>query len=286
MKRLYWSIGLGIIMLSLYLPADEKAKGYLFIIGGGSRSEQMMKQYADLAKQNPQQKTVVFPMASSAEESGQSMKKELTGLGLPEVEVHVLNKEQAGNPENLAILDGVGSVYFPGGDQSLLAQALVGTPIQERLVEIYKNGGIIGGTSAGAAIMSELMITGNERIADGEEGAFEKILADNIEVIPGLGFIKTAIIDQHFVARKRHNRLISLTLEYPDLLGIGIDESTAIIVSPDKTFKVIGEQNVIVCDASKAGIKIWPDKGISGHNITMHILKAGDHFDLKTRSLI
>lgn len=287
MKRFYWAIIAGIVMLSIYLPADEKAKGYLFIIGGGSRSEQMMKQYAALAKKNPHQKTVVFPMASgSPEETGQSMKEELTGLGLQEVEVHVLNKDQAGNPENLAILDGVGSVYFTGGDQSLLTQALVDTPIQERLLEIYKNGGVIGGTSAGAAVMSELMITGNEKTAGGEEGAFEKILADNIEVIPGLGFIKTAIIDQHFVARKRHNRLISLILEYPDLLGIGIDESTAIIIKPGNTFKVIGEQNVIVYDASEAGIKIWPDKGISGHNITMHILKPGDHFDLKTRSLI
>ncbi|MFW6160844.1 MAG: cyanophycinase, partial [Acidobacteriota bacterium] len=143
-----------------------------------------------------------------------------------------------------------------------------------------------GGTSAGAAVMSELMITGNEKIPVEDDRAFVRIMADNIEVIPGLGFIKTAIIDQHFVTRKRHNRLISLVLENKDLLGIGIDESTAIIVKPGGTFEVVGEQNVIVYDASKAAVEIRVDKIMSGHNIVMHVLKPGDKFDLKTKEPI
>ncbi len=287
MKRFFIVMVAGFVLLSLNLPADKSAEGYLFIIGGGNRPEQMMENYVSLAQKNPQKKTVVFPMASgSPEEAGQAMKEELTGLGLPEVEYHVLSRDQAENQETLKILDGVGSIYFTGGDQSRLTKALVGAPIQERLLEIYKQGGVIGGTSAGAAVMSELMITGNEKIPVEDDRAFERIMADNIEVIPGLGFIKTAIIDQHFVTRKRHNRLISLVLENKDLLGIGIDESTAIIVKPGRTFEVVGEQNVIVYDASGAAIEIRPDKILSGHNVVMHVLKPGDKFDLKTKEPI
>ncbi|GAI52738.1 unnamed protein product, partial [marine sediment metagenome] len=85
---------------------------------------------------------------------------------------------------------------------------------------------------------------------------------------------------------RRHNRLVSLVAEHPKLLGIGLDESTAIIVKPDETFEVIGEQNVIVYDASKAKINILPSQIISGFHMIMHILKPGDEFDLKTKSPI
>ena len=131
--------------------------------------------------------------------------------------------------------------------------------------------------------MSEIMITGDEK-RDVEEGhAFETLQAGNIVTTPGFGFLKTAIIDQHFVRRKRHNRLISLVIEQPKLLGIGIDESTAIIVKPDETFEVIGERNVIVYDATRAKTRISPSQSISGHNLTMHILSPGDRFDLRTK---
>ncbi|UCC40126.1 MAG: cyanophycinase [Candidatus Aminicenantes bacterium] len=265
------------------LYAVKKVEGYLFIIGGGSRSEQMMKKFAELTKQSSKGKTVIFPMASSSpEESGKAMMEELKDLGIHNVEYHVLNREKALRFESVKILDGVGSVYFTGGDQSRLTEALVNTPIHQKLLEIYEGGGVIGGTSAGAAVMSEMMITGDEKRQVEKGHAFEKILADNIVVTPGFGFMKTVIIDQHFVTRRRHNRLISLIAEHPNLLGIGIDESTAIIVKPNEVFEVIGIQNVVVYDATKAKINILPSHTLSGYHIIMHILKPGDSFDLKT----
>jgi cyanophycinase len=273
-----------IILLSLSIQAQNRNKGYLFIIGGGDRPPKMMKRFLQLGDMSSDEKIVIFPMASGdPHESGKSMVEEFRNLGIKDVEYHVLDRAKALDEENEKILANVKRIYFPGGDQSLLTKALVKTPLHRRMLEIYENGGVIGGTSAGAAVMSELMITGDEKrdVEDGE--AFTKILADNIIVTPGFGFIKTAIIDQHFVARKRHNRLISLVAEHPDLLGIGIDESTAIIVNPDETFEVIGEQNVVVYDATGAKMTILPSQTIGGFGIIMHLLKPGDRFDLKTK---
>lgn len=279
-SRMHWVVF--ILLLCVPFCSNQTSKGHLFIIGGGARSEVMMKRFVSLAQRAPHKKTVIFPMASgSPAESGQSMKEELIGLGLPDVEFYVLTREQAMQADSASLLDGVGSIYFTGGDQSRLTAALGGTAVHKRLMEIYQDGGVIGGTSAGAAVMSGIMITGNEKrpVEEGDE-SFEKILSDNIEVTPGFGFIETAIIDQHFVARKRHNRLISLVVEYPDILGIGIDESTAIIVNPDGIFEVVGDQNVIVYDAGRAEIAVLKSGSLSAFNIRMHVLKSGDEFDL------
>lgn len=280
-----------IILLSILLSpptqAQNRNKGYLFIIGGGNRPPTMMKRFLQLGDMPADEKIVIFPMASGdPHESGKSMVEEFRSLGIKDVEYHGLVREQALKEENTKILEDVKRIYFPGGDQSLLTKALVGTPIHSRMLEIYENGGVVGGTSAGAAVMSELMITGDEKREVGDGEAFTKILADNIVVTPGFGFIKTAIIDQHFVTRKRHNRLISLVVEHPNLLGIGIDESTAIIVNPDETFEVIGEQNVVVYDATGAKMTILPSHTIGGSGIVMHLLKPGDRFDLRAKKPI
>jgi len=154
------------------------------------------------------------------------------------------------------------------------------------LIDFYEAGGVIGGTSAGAAVMSEIMITGDEKRTVDDDHAFETIEADNIVTARGFGFIKAVIIDQHFVRRKRHNRLISLVAEHPGILGVGIDESTAIVVNPDDTFDVIGERSVIVYDFSEAKVKIFPTKDVGAHNGRMHILKQDDRFDLKARTIL
>jgi len=110
--------------------------------------------------------------------------------------------------------------------------------------------------------------------------------ADNTITVEGLGFIKTAIIDQHFVTRKRHNRLISLVAEMPQLLGIGIDEETAIIVGPEETFEVIGNRNVVIYDGAPASVTITPAKAVGFQGMLMHVLLAGDRFDLKKRQAV
>jgi cyanophycinase len=285
MKKLFvFIVGL---FLSVSSPALSNTKGYLFIIGGGSRSESMMKRFVELSKNFNSGKIIVFPMASSVPaEVGPEQAEQLRQLGAENVECHILTREQALKEESAAVLNDAGGVFFSGGVQSRLTAVLIDTPVHKKLLQLYTEGAVIGGTSAGAAVMSEVMITGDEK-REAEEGhAFETLQADNVVTIRGFGFIQGAIIDQHFVRRKRHNRLISLVAENPKLLGIGIDESTAIIVGPDNTFEVVGERNVIVFDASRAKVKIGPSQTISGSNMIMHILQNGDRFDLKTRKVL
>ena len=280
-----------ILFISFYLiislPVFSKEKGHLFVIGGGRRPVSMMKKFIDLAQQINSGKIVIFPMASSVPaEVGPEQGERFKELGARDVEFHILNREQALSEKSVAILDDVGGVYFSGGVQSRLTAVLIDTPVHKKLLEIYRKGAVIGGTSAGAAVMSEVMITGDEKREVEEGHAFESLLADNVVTTRGFGFIRSAIIDQHFVRRKRHNRLISLVAENPKLLGIGIDESTAIIVKPDETFEVIGERSVVVYDASRAQIQFSPSQNIGGSNFIMHILNNGDRFNLKTKRII
>lgn len=275
-----------LLLLGPVLAAAAAPKGRLFIIGGGDRDAEMTKQFIALSEKAAAGSILVFPMASATPaESGAAMVKELKGLGAKAAEFRILTREQAEKPEAAAILDGIGGVYFTGGDQARVTKALLGTPVHRKLLEIYANGAVIGGTSAGAAIMSEVMITGDE-VKKPESGhEFETIEAGNVITTPGLGFLKSAVVDQHFATRKRHNRLISVLAEHPALLGIGIDESTAIIVRPDETFEVVGEKDVIVYDPARAKFEIRPNKAIGVAGMTLHVLLPGTVFDLKTRTI-
>jgi cyanophycinase len=150
------------------------------------------------------------------------------------------------------------------------------------LHELFRRGGVLGGTSAGAAVMAETMITGEEHGIPTEEERFRSIQRNQIETAHGFGFITNAIIDQHFITRKRLNRLFSVVLENPKSLGIGIDEATAIVVGPEQEFEVVGERNVMVIDARHASeIRANPNRRLSAADLRVHILTAGDRFDLR-----
>jgi cyanophycinase len=280
----------GVLLLFIFtfsLGAGAASRGHLFIIGGGTRPESMMKKFIALAEAAPGGKIVVFPMASATpEESGRGQVEEFKKYGAKSAEYHILTHEQALAPGAAELLKDAGGVYFTGGDQARIIKSLLDTTVHKELLEIYEKGAVIGGTSAGAAVMSEIMITGNERreVKEGQE--FSTLLADIVVTAPGLGFLKSAIVDQHFATRKRHNRLISLIAENPSLLGVGIDESTAIVVNPDETFDVIGEKDVMIFDPSKAKVKITAAKNIGISNMIVHVLLPGTKYDLKRRRIV
>jgi len=275
------------LLAGLFRPAYFGTKGYLFIIGGGDRPESMMRRFVDLAGGFGRGKIIIFPMASSEPvETGARLVAEFKGLGAQQVESHILTRDQALAEESVRLLDDCGGVFFSGGVQSVQMDVLRDTPLHRALLELYQKGGVMAGTSAGAAVMSEIMITGEERRKVEEGHEFETLKAANVVTVKGLGFIKTAIIDQHFATRKRHNRLISLVAENPRLLGIGIDEETAIIVGPDEKFEVVGNRNVVVYDGSHASTVITPEKAISFRGMIMHVLLDGDRFDLKKRKVL
>ena len=152
-------------------PAAPGPKGHLFIIGGGERDEPLMRRFIALAKAFDTGKIVVFTMATTVpDEVRQSTLAEYERYGVKDVAVYHLTREEALKPDAAKILDGAGGVFFTGGDQAWLTAVLLGTPVIARIHEIYEKGGVIGGTSAGAAVQSEFMITGNEKRTETRRG--------------------------------------------------------------------------------------------------------------------
>jgi len=262
-------------------PSAPGPKGHLFIIGGGERDAPLMKRYIRLAEAHDTGKIVIFTMASSVpDEVGPEFLTEFKANGAKDAVYYNLKHDQAMQPGSDRILDGAGGIWFSGGDQALLTAALLGTPIHKRMLELYEQGAVVGGTSAGAAVQSEFMITGNEKKTGGAEGTWDVILADDVEHTEGFGFVRNAVIDQHFVTRRRHNRLIAVVLQHPTLVGVGIEESTAVLFRPDGKYEVLGEGQVIIYDARRAKTFRSPDGHLGGHGLTAHVLLPGDLYDL------
>ncbi len=259
----------------------SQVNGKLVIIGGGSKPDYILLKIIDFAG-GEDAKILVIPNASSDPiKSGEKSVEEFKKLGCTNVDYLFCDKNEADNDFILKKLEGVTGIYFGGGDQSLLTRDLLGTKLLEGIKIIYENGGVISGTSAGAAVMSEVMITGNELVNQDSTSAFIDIKKDNIETTEGFGFLKSVIIDQHFIKRKRLNRLISLVLENPELVGIGIDESTGIIVDHNNEFEVVGEGQVIVFDAKQCRqLKVDENGNLGTENLIMHILISGNKFNL------
>lgn len=268
------------------LPEDSgstsvtvNGKGHLFIIGGGARPDSLMTQFVALG--GDRCKVLVVPYASGdIHDTGSYQVDEFKRIGVKECEYISVDKESIDSEGALAMLDGVTAVFFSGGDQNRLSAMLNGTKFLDKIREIHKNGGVIGGTSAGAAVMSKIMLTGEEMGApENRSGDFCYIKRGHVVTAEGFGFVTDAIIDQHFIIRKRENRLISILLEHPELKGIGIDEATAIIVNTDGTFKVAGQSQVMVFEP--AGETLITPTGYQKNTITLRLLTAGDTYSLK-----
>jgi cyanophycinase len=271
-----------LILFLLVGGLSAKERGHLLIIGGGSKPPEALQEFVALS--NNGQILVITSASGDPEESGPAMVDELAKFGAKNVQWrHIDTPEMANTDSVVTKIESSTAIFFTGGVQERLMQRLGGTRSEAAILKLYfEKGGVIGGTSAGAAVMSKVMITGNELINKDTTDAFVSIQAKNIETKKGFGFLDRVIIDQHFVARKRHNRLISLVLENPKLVGIGIDEDTAILVYPNNKFRVYGKGSVIVYNARKAkSVRINKNGVLGGRNIKMDILVEGDEFRLK-----
>ena len=274
------------LVMSLSLFAQEAPKGNLIIIGGGNRGTDVMKPFIELAG-GEKSKIACFPMASVYGDSmAQERIADMKSFGARSVLHLYITREQANSDSILALLDGVTGVYFGGGDQSRLTGILKGTRTEKRLHDLYQKGAVLGGTSAGAAVMSGIMLTGDEKRPT-RDSSFNKIEADNIITSEGFGFIDDAIVDQHFLIRRRSNRLISVMLDHPDKVGVGIDEATAIWVKPDRTFEVLGKSVVLVFDPTKSEVqREAKGYGVRASDIRMSVLRSGSIYDLKWKKVL
>ncbi len=262
-------------LLLFFLPFNAFALGNLFIIGGGAQSDALVQEYLDLCGRD--KKMLVVAKASGYEEEVlRETIERFTTLGATQLNGYRCDGDANSCSEQLAQVE---CVYFSGGDQKRLVDHFANTSVMEQLKKIYQNGGTVAGTSAGAAIMSDVMLTGN--IVDGAQ-SFNRIAKDHVESAAGFGFLSGFVVDQHFVKRQRQNRLISKVLENPELVGIGIDESTAVVFkNSTRRFEVVGAASVMVYDARTAQqLHVDEQKNFNAVNIKLSILTSGGSFAL------
>lgn len=253
--------------------------GQLFIIGGGSRPPQMIERMIREAGLHQEGYAIILPMASAEADSAIIWSGEqFAAAGVENVAGFNFTQDQPPRQSQLDSLIRASLIYISGGSQSRFMDIVGGTPLQEAITQAYHRGAMIAGTSAGAAVMSQKMITGDELRHPEYRSTFAVIESENLDLAQGLGLIDHAIIDQHFVWRSRHNRLITAVLEHPELPGIGIDESTAILVKGD-TAEVVGDSQVLVYRNPQASRTILNHK-MGGRQLVLDIYLPGDTFSI------
>lgn len=257
----------------------KAVKGSLFIIGGGSRPPEMVRDMLRLSGTDTAGYIMILPLASSEPDTsfyyaGRQFRDE--GI----VDIRELRPGRDGlDEEQYAMLSGASLIYLPGGSQGRFLDSVRNTNTVDAIFEAYRLGAMIAGTSAGAAVQSRLMITGDQRKHPEYTGYFETIEADNMILEEGLGLIGEVIIDQHFIKRQRLNRLIAVVLENPGYLGVGIDESTAIHVEGDSA-TVYGESQVVVIN-HRDGQTRMQDGLLGGRDLKLSVVLPGERFGLK-----
>ena len=271
------------VLFAAGAAAGATPQGHLVLIGGGDKPDDAMAKFIELAG-GPQAPMVAIPTASEDSDVGYyytDLFRET--YGCPNVvTLDIKNRADAARPDFVERAAAASGIFFGGGDQARITRAILDTPVGDAIAAAFARGAVVGGTSAGTACQSPLMITG--------EGDFTVIRAGSVELWRGFGFFRDVVVDQHFIARQRSNRLISVILEHPDLLGVGVDEDTAVWVRPDGTFEVLGKRCVMVVDASGATVSRRPaeagqdDLGV--HDLRIHVLLRGEVFDLASRRVV
>ncbi|WNB90877.1 cyanophycinase [Bacillus sp. NEB1478] len=261
------------------------AKGDLLIIGGNedkSENKLILSRFAALCRNRQGPIGILTTATGLPEEVGGEYERLFKSLhGTKPILFHLDSREKAEDPALPEQLSSLSGLFMTGGDQLRLTSILGGTSFYKHLHKQWNNGLIIGGTSAGAAVMSRLMIISSK--------LYEKEDISVLEMGSGFGFLEDVIIDQHFSQRDRFSRLMRAIALNPQIIGIGIDENTAIWVHNDgEQFEVIGEYNVSIFDGKTSTyIDIAENKGnMTISDIRFHTLGAGAVFNLHTRELI
>ncbi|BDR65887.1 cyanophycinase [Clostridium tetani] len=264
---------------------EEKLYGNLIIIGGAEDKKgdkSILKEISSYINHEESHLIIATVASEIPEKLGIEYKEIFKELNVKKVSIlQVKEREDAFKLENINLINNASAVFFTGGDQLRITSMIGGTPLYKAIHKSYKNGCIYIGTSAGASVMSDTMIVSGPND--------ESPRKYTLKMAPGLGLIKDVIIDQHFAQRGRIGRLLVAIAQNPQIIGIGIDEDTAIIVNDKASFRVIGSGAVYILDGSeitKSNVSEQKSEEIlSIFNIRMHVLKKDDKFDLSRRIL-
>jgi cyanophycinase len=263
------------------VPLGE-TRGWIVPIGGAENKENdrhILERFIRVSG-GTDANIVVIPTASRMHETGPRYEKLFKDLGAEQVAVMDFDtRRDCQEPGRLARIEEATGIFFTGGNQLRLSTLLGGTPVAKLIRMRNAHGVTVGGTSAGASILSEHMI------AFGDEGS--AVISGSVRLAPGLGLTNRFIIDQHFRQRDRLGRLITALAYNPFAVGIGLDEDTAAFIAPDETIEVEGSGGVTVLDASEVSFSSMSDvsegQPICMLGLKLHILVAGATFNLNTR---
>ncbi|RCX14798.1 cyanophycinase [Anaerobacterium chartisolvens] len=264
----------------------EKTKGNLIIIGGAEDKygeSSILKNVVNIIGGSNADLTVLTTATEKPAEAGREYRNVFGRLGISNISIlNIDTRDDANMEENVQIISRASGIFFTGGDQLRITSILGGTKVYKALHDAYLKGVAIIGTSAGASVMSGTMVV------DGNSN--DAARKCTLKMAPGLGLLEEAIIDQHFEQRGRIGRLLCGVAENPYILGIGIDEDTAVRVYPDAHFEVLGTNAVTVVDGKTIKnsnvSELKPDEILAISHVTLHVLPFGYGFDMKNREVL
>jgi cyanophycinase len=263
----------------------QGSDGSVMIIGGAEdkvRDRVILGRFCELAGGSDGIVVVISTASSMGFVAGERYREIFTGLGIAEVRpLHAMTRSQANDEGYVRQVRDATGVFLTGGNQLRLSSTIGGTLLADAVLDRFRHGAVVAGTSAGASAMSSHMI------AFGASGGTPKHRMAALAA--GLGVLPSVIVDQHFQQRNRYGRLLSVIAQNPSLLGLGVDEDTAGVVGPDGVMEVIGRGSVTIVDGASAETDAWNVHGhrpvmISG--VMLHALPSGYRFDLRRRQRI
>jgi len=263
-------------------PNGGQVRGYVIPIGGAEErtgSMRVLRRFVKLCG-GRRARIVILPTASNLSDTGDRYIEIFKKIGVVDaVSLPISERADADRIEYIEKLDNATGIFITGGNQLRLSTILGGTLVAQKVRRLNAAGVHVAGTSAGAAIMPEHMIAG------GSMGLSPK--ADSVNLAPGLGLTNAIIIDQHFSQRDRLGRLLTAVSYNPFLLGVGIDEDTAIFIPPDRVFEVEGSGSVTIIDPEHLSYssmdRARKNESLSLLDLKLHILSKGCHFDIHER---
>lgn len=248
----------------LGLPAKAlESKGALIIGGGGHLADEVYDTFVELAG-GKQARIVVIPTAYPFRSPDHAkdfysdwFQRELQSCDLLDTQSrHDAESDSFARPLTRAT-----GVWIGGGDQGRLADMYLNTKVDQAIRAVFERGGVVGGTSAGASFLSSVMIRG---------GTHSKA-----KVSKGLGLLERAVIDQHFRQRQRQERLLGVLEEHPELIGLGIDVRTALLVQGNR-LRVLGDSEVVVCSGAGEGHRVWSETLAPGDRAELVVRKPNE----------
>jgi cyanophycinase len=257
--------------------------GTLIVIGGHEDKDGERNVLKEIAERLNGGKLVIATVASHEPEGYfDSYQTAFAALGVGNlVELYVRQRDETLSADTQRILEGAAGIFFTGGDQLRISSQIGDTPVEQAVRQLYARGGVIAGTSAGASVMSETMLV--------RGSSAESHRIGDLHMAPGLGLIRDVIIDQHFAQRGRIGRLLGAVAQNPRVLGIGIDEDTAIIIE-DCRFEVVGCGAVYIVDGTQVShsniAEADREAALSMFGVRLHVLANRDRYSLATRQPI